>query len=96
MKVRYRARALADLEDIFRYLSPRSLTGAEKVLRAIYAAIKEISEHPRSTLRTSDPDIRTKILGRYRYKIFYRIVDDDTVEIVHVRHGARRPWRIEE
>jgi plasmid stabilization system protein ParE len=63
MKVRYRARALADLEDIFRYLSPRSLAGAEKVLRAIYAAIKEISEHPRSTLRTSDPDIRTKILG---------------------------------
>jgi plasmid stabilization system protein ParE len=34
--------------------------------------------------------IRVKILGRYRYKIFYR-VDDTRVEIVHVRHSAREP-----
>jgi len=35
MKVRYRARALADIEDIFRFLNERSPTGAHNVLRAI-------------------------------------------------------------
>jgi hypothetical protein len=37
MKVRYRARALADIEGIYRYLAPRSQVGAHNVLRAIYA-----------------------------------------------------------
>jgi plasmid stabilization system protein ParE len=43
MRVRYRARALGDLDDIYRYLEPRSPTGARNVLRAIHGAIDEIA-----------------------------------------------------
>jgi len=92
MKVRYRARALSDLDEIYRYLEPRSPSGARNVLRAIHAAIDNIAQYPFSAERTSDPDIRVKVLGRYRYKIFYSVPGTDTVEIVHVRHTARRPW----
>jgi plasmid stabilization system protein ParE len=92
MKVRYRARALSDLEDIYRYLEPRSPTGARNVLKSIYAAITMIADRPYSVERTSDPEIRVKVLGRYRYKIFFSVIDPDTVEIIHVRHAARRPW----
>ena len=92
MRVRFRARAISDLEDIHFYLGPRSPAGARNVLRAIHAAIDEIAAFPKSTAVTSDPAIRVKILGRYRYKIFYRAIDDDTIEILHVRHAARRPW----
>jgi toxin ParE1/3/4 len=92
MKVRYRARALADIEDIFRFLNDRSPTGAGNVLRAMADAIDMIAETPQAGPRTSEPDIRVKILGRYRYKIFYSVVADDYVEIIHVRHAARRPW----
>ena len=70
MRIRYRARALADLEDIFRFLNERSPTGARNVLRAIHQSIGDIAAHPLASPRTSDPDIRVKILGRYRYKIF--------------------------
>ncbi len=91
MKVRYRARALADLEDIFRYLDQRSPTGARNVLLAIHRAIEEVSEQPMASPRTSDPDIHVKILGRYRYKIFYSVGAEE-IEIIHVRHAARRPW----
>ena len=42
--------------------------------------------------RTDNPDIRVKVVRRYRYRIFYRIVEAETVEIVHVRHTSRRPW----
>lgn len=92
MKVRYRERALADLEGIFQFLNERSPTGARTVLLAIREAINDVAEHPLAAPRTSDPDIRVKILGRYRYKIFYSVAASDFIEIVHVRHAARRPW----
>jgi plasmid stabilization system protein ParE len=91
MRVRYRERALADLEDIFRYLNDRSPAGAHHVIEAVYAAINSVADHPLSTQQTSDPAIRVKIVGRYGYKIFYS-APADAIEILHVRHGARRPW----
>jgi plasmid stabilization system protein ParE len=91
MKLRYRELALADLESIFQFLNDRSPTGAHNVLRAIHEAIGEIAAHPLSAPRTSEGNIRVKILGRYRYKIFYSVTDE-TVEIIHIRHAARRPW----
>src|SRR6266702_278035 len=93
MKIRYRARAISDLEEIYRYLEPRSSTGAGNVLRSIHAAIGILAVHPHSAERTSDPEIRVRVLGRYRYKIFYSVADSDTIEIVHIRHSARRPWQ---
>ena len=61
------------------------------MLRAISDAVAAIAAHPQSGLQTSAGDIRVKILGRYRYKIFYS-VGKDAIEIIHVRHAARRPW----
>ena len=92
MSVRYRALALSDLEEIARYLESRSPTGAKNVLRAIHDAIEQIERHPLSAMETSIAGIRVRIIGRYRYKIFYSLADDDAVEIIHIRHTARRPW----
>jgi toxin ParE1/3/4 len=92
MKVRYRARALADIDEIFKFLNARSPAGARNVLHALAGAIDEIGAHPMASPVTSDADIRVKILTRYRYKIFYSVVGDGFVEIIHVRHAARRPW----
>lgn len=91
MKVRYRERALADLESISQYLSERSPTGARNVLAALAEAIDGIAQAPMAATRSSDADIRVKILRRYRYKIFYGVTADE-IEIIHIRHGARRPW----
>jgi hypothetical protein len=35
--------------------------------------------------------VRVVPLGRYPYKIFYRVTKD-AVEILHVHHAAREPW----
>ena len=66
MKVRYRERALADVAEIFKYLNERSPTGAQNVLRAIADGIEVIAAQPLASRRTSDPEIRVKIVGRYR------------------------------
>jgi plasmid stabilization system protein ParE len=93
VRVRYRPRALADIDNIFQYLNARSPTGARHVLGAIADAIDEIGANPDAWQVTSDPDIRAKTVGRYRYKIFYAVIQDEHVEVIHVRHTARRPWR---
>jgi toxin ParE1/3/4 len=92
MKVRYRERALADIDEIFQFINAHSPAGARNVLHALADAIDEIGAHPLASPVSSDADIRVKILTRYRYKIFYSVVGDDFVEIMHVRHAARRPW----
>jgi toxin ParE1/3/4 len=92
MNVRFRVRALADIDDIRQYLEKRSPGGAFNVVQAIRASIRSIADQPYDLERTDDPHIRMKVVRSYRYKIFYSVLDDTTVEIVHVRHTSRRPW----
>jgi plasmid stabilization system protein ParE len=92
MRVTYRARALADIDDIFQYLEKRSPTGAHNVVRAIYDSIRLISEQPYGSERTNDPNIHVKVVRRYRYKIFYSVIDAGTIRIIHIRHTSRLPW----
>jgi toxin ParE1/3/4 len=91
MRVRYRELALADLEQIFQYLDERNPAGARNVIEAIRGGISNAATQLLSGRKTSDPAIRVKLVGRYHYKIFYSIGIDE-IEILHVRHGARRPW----
>jgi toxin ParE1/3/4 len=91
MRLRYRERALRDLEEISAYVSERSPIGAINVLAAIHAAVRELALNPLGSRQTSDPEVRVKIVRRYLYKVFYTITNEG-VEILHVRHGARRPW----
>ena len=95
MRVRYTPRARGDIEQIYRYLEERSPAVARNVLRAIYAGVQFISEYPQASERTDDSRVRVRIVRRYRYRVFYRLVDDDTVEILHVRHTSRRLWTTE-
>jgi toxin ParE1/3/4 len=92
VRVRYTPQARADIEQIYHYLDERSPSGAINVLRAIYAGAQFIAEHPQASQRTDNPMVRVKVVRRYRYKIFYRIIGDDVVEILHVRHTSRRSW----
>ena len=94
MRVRYRELALSDLDHIFRYLAQRSPAGARNVIDAIRAAIDDVAQNPFSGRQTSDSSVRAKVVSRYGYKIFYS-VEADAIEVLHVRHGARRPWPAE-
>jgi toxin ParE1/3/4 len=91
MKIRYSPQARDDLQDIFHYLNDRSPSGAANVMRAIYAGIAFLAENPMASQETALPEIRVKIVRRYNFKIFYRL-GRDTIDLVHVRHAARRPF----
>jgi toxin ParE1/3/4 len=53
MRVHYRERALADLDEIFQYIDKRSPGGARNVIDAISAAVSAIAEHPLGARETS-------------------------------------------
>ena len=69
----------------------KSEGGARNVLRVIESTVRFLREHPYASEQTDYPPVRMKVVVRYRYKIFYRI-REDLIEILHVRHGSRRPW----
>jgi toxin ParE1/3/4 len=93
VKIRYSPRATKDLQEIHEYLIRRSPRGAVNVVTAIYAAVEFIRRHSTATQATSIPGIRSMVVQRYRFRIFYRVVEPDgVIEIVHVRHTSRRSW----
>ncbi|HMA71866.1 MAG TPA: type II toxin-antitoxin system RelE/ParE family toxin [Xanthobacteraceae bacterium] len=91
MRIRYRAQALADIDEIGRYLIKRSPSGARNVLRSIRASVRFIAENPLASEKTDFADVRMKVVVEYPYKIFYS-VHPDFIEVLHIRHSARRPW----
>ena len=92
MNIRFSPRSEGDIEAITEYLEERSPEGARKVLRSLLLAIDFIKSYPYGAEETDDAKLRVKILTDYRYKIFYDI-GHEAIEIVHIRHDARRSWR---
>jgi toxin ParE1/3/4 len=81
MKIRYSPQARNDLQDIFRTLNDRSPSGAENVMRAIFASIEFLAENPMASQETALSETRVKIVRRYHFKIFYRI-DQDIIDLI--------------
>jgi toxin ParE1/3/4 len=92
MKVVYTDEALRDLDAIADWLIAHYPAVAPVVERRIRVVVAHIARWPESSRRSAGrPDVRVVSLGRYPYKIFYRITDD-RIEILHIHHAARRPW----
>jgi len=92
MKVAYTEEALADLNAIADWLILHYPAVAPVVERRIRSIVAHIARWPESSRRSAKrPGVRVVALGRYPYKIFYRVTGD-TVEILHIHHAARQPW----
>lgn len=93
MKIRVTRRARTDMLEILSFVAEKSPQGAARVAAAIEAGMSFLLENPRGGLRTDHPELYVKILPDCPYKIFYRF-RTDAIEIVHIRHSARRPWPV--
>ena len=91
MRIRLTPRALAALDDINAYLTPRSPQSALKVKAAILATFDTLKTLPHSGKLQTTPGVRKLGVSRYPYNIFYG-VDGDTDEIVifTIFHTSRR------
>ena len=95
MKIVYTDAALHDLDAMTAWLTthyPGLGAAVERRMRFVLAHIARWPESMRPSAQR--PGVRVAPLGRYPYKIFYR-VHNDAVEILHIHHAARAPWDAE-
>ena len=92
MKVVFTAAALRDLDQIAEWLTAHYPSIAPSVERRIRQIMAHLSRWPEGARRSAKrPSVRVIPVGKYPYKIFYRVTDE-AVEILHVHHAAREPW----
>jgi hypothetical protein len=65
MKVYYRSRALADLEEIFQYIEKRNTKAARNVIDAIHAAIRTV---PKLSARAIEKGLSGAASMRHQYR----------------------------
>jgi toxin ParE1/3/4 len=94
MRPVYSRRALSDLHRISQYYtSSASPAIAEAIGLRLAEVIDRICHAPRAApLLSQRTSIRAVPVVNYPFRVFYRI-DSGVVEIVHIRHTSRRPFR---
>lgn len=93
--VRLSERAQVDIEKIEEYIATNNPLNAERFVNQLLAAIGTLKQlptrHPRALeSRLVDYPVYQMVFGSYR--VVYRVVNQ-TVEVITVRHAARRPAR---
>lgn len=92
MKVVFTAAAQNDLREIGEWLATHYPVVALHVERRIRDVAARIGQWPESGPPSAHREgVRIVPVGRYPYKIFYRVTQD-AVEILHIHHAARQPW----
>jgi len=89
VKLRYAARAIADLEAIADYLKPRSPQGLANVRAAILDGLNTIVQFPRAGRLQDAGGVRKLAVRKYKYLIYYT-VEEDEIAVVAIQHGSRR------
>lgn len=89
MKVRYTLRAQTDLQTIFAQIYADNPRAALKVRASIRKAVNLIARDPARGHKTSRSQVLRVPVIRYPYAIYFR-ARNEGVQIVHIRHSARR------
>lgn len=89
LPVRYAPAALAEIDGIYDYIARDNPSAAAKVLSEIRDAILLLSAFPEKARKMRRRGMFALPLSRYPYIVFFRVSRDE-IEILHVRHGARR------
>jgi toxin ParE1/3/4 len=89
MILRYKARALADLEAIYNYIERDNPIAAKAVVARIRRSIGRLEIIPLSGRPGVVPGTRILAVPGLPYVVIHR-VRDDAVEIIAILHTARR------
>jgi plasmid stabilization system protein ParE len=92
MRLRYTLRALADLEEISRFLEKRQPATLQSFRSTVEQQIGWLSSFPYMAPATDELGVRELTLSRHPYKVYYEVTGDEVI-ILHIRHTRRRPRR---
>ncbi|MBV9066909.1 MAG: type II toxin-antitoxin system RelE/ParE family toxin [Methylobacteriaceae bacterium] len=88
--MRWRLRALRELDAICEYVARENPAAAQAILRRVQESANYLTVFPQLGQATSVGGVRTKLVPGYR--LFYTVLADrDEVQIIRVRDVRRRP-----
>ncbi len=90
VEIKWTEKASCNLQAIFEYIAKDSRTYATRYVKALISATKRLEAMPlcgRIVPEFENPELREVIYGNYR--IIYRIIGKDCIEILAVVHGSR-------
>lgn len=85
--------AILQLEEIYKYISERSLKAAEKVKRSIKETIQKLGRFPEvhnPDRFKNNNDGSFRAFEKYSYRVTYKISSSKVI-IVRTRHTAQEP-----
>lgn len=88
MRVRYSARARAQIEIIHEYIAARNKVAATVVVAYIRQAADLLQDYPNLGRITDEKDVRILAVPRFPYSLFYT-VREDTVVLLSVMHAKQ-------
>ncbi len=90
MSVRWNKRALTQLRAAHDWIEKENPIAAQEFVEAVTALVDLLGEYPSIGVRTDEPGVSMFPLVRYRYLIYYKILEDREVRIIRVRHASRK------
>ncbi len=90
MRLRWLKAALADLDEIFDYVAEDDVQAAARVLERIEQAVNALKQHPELGRSGRVTGTREFVVAGLPYSVVYRISPLQAIEILAVRHAARR------
>ena len=91
-KIRYRPRAVAQLDAIAGNLEEENPAAAKRVVQRIKRSIERLARLPYSSRRTEIEGIRVLAVVRYPYLVFYSVDEGAReVHILRIRHSSQNP-----
>ena len=96
-KVRYNAKARADLNRLYDFLLDRDVTAAERALNAIVSGVAGLVDFPNTGRKIEHDGQQLRELpiafGRAGYLALYQLADNGDVQILAIRHQREDDYR---
>ncbi len=90
MKIGYSRRALTQLNDIFDYIARDNKAAALAFVGRIEAIALLLASYPHIGRPTDLEEVRVISIGRYPYRMFYKLLPErNEVRILRIRHTRR-------
>jgi toxin ParE1/3/4 len=90
MNVQWSKRALAQLRAAHDHIKGDSPLAATEFVEAVNSLADLLGDYPGMGVQTNKPGVIMFPLVRYRYLIFYRVLNGGEIRIIRVRHASRR------
>ncbi len=90
MIVDYHPLTASDLNSAVSYYNRQRPGLGDEIRVEVYAAIERVRSNP-FQFPVVERDIRRGFVHRFPYSVLFRVVNDDTVRVLVIRHHRRHP-----